>query len=235
MFTSILIILKYLQPPLTFLNLKHQTMSSPITSNSTNGKRQKLVIIPPKQLFIDLTQEDNTTPSPQKPCSSPSAPNAPSKTPSTHATSTSSLPSTSSINDYINNHLSSPPTIPHPLPINVHPSLDIALTMSPFTPLEAHFSPPPPNNPPTYNPVPWSLLEAHGDTCLCCIHNRTIVFGLRDEIHYMFSHLENLLQPTNPPTNTTPPPSTTNTPPLPPSTNTSPPSPSPLSPSLPQA
>ena len=218
------------------LNL-HQTssftMSSPRTTNSNNAKKQKFVIIPPKQLFIDLTNEDNTTPSPPPQCSSPSAPNAPSKTPSTNGTSTSSIPSTSSINYYIANHLSPPPRVPPPPPTIDNASLDITLSLSPFTPLDAHFSSSP-INPPNFNPVPWSLLEAHGDTCLCCIHNRTIVFGLRDEIHYMFSHIENLLhqQPTS--TTTTPPPPTTNTPPPPPPTNTPPPSPSPCSPSLPQ-
>lgn len=197
-------------------------MSSPRTTHSNNAKKQNLVIIPPKQLFIDLTNDDNTTPSPPPQCSSPSAPNAPSKTPSTNGASTSSIPSTSSINDYINTHLS-PPTNDQPSqPINENTTLALTLSLSPLTPLDAHFSSSP-INPPTYNPVPWSLLEAHGDTCLCCIHNRTIVFVLRDEMQYMFSHIENLLyQP--PTTNTTPPP---------PSTNTPPPSPSPCSPSIP--
>ena len=124
--------------------------------------------------------------------------------------------------NYINTHLSLP-TIDQPSqPTNENTSLALTLSLSPLTPLDAHFSSSP-INPPTYNPVPWSLLEAHGDTCLCCIHNRTSVFGLRDEIQYMFSHIENMLhQP--PTTNTTPPP---------PSTNTPPPSPSPCSPSIP--
>ena len=74
--------------------------------------------------------------------------------------------------------------------------IDITLSLSPITPLDTHSSPPS-LNPPPYNPVPWSLLEAHGDTCLCCIHNRTIIFGLRDELQYMFSYIENMFhQPT---------------------------------------
>ena len=78
------------------------------------------------------------------------------------------------------------------------------LSLSPIKPLDAHFSSSL-INPPSYNPVPWSLLEVHGDTCLCCIHNRTIIFGLRDELQYMFSYIENLFHhPT--PMNTTPPP-----------------------------
>ena len=169
-------------------------MSSPKTTHSNNAKKQKLVIIPPKQLFIDLTNEDNNTPSPQPQCSSPSAPNAPSKTPSTNGNSTSSIPSTSSINDYINTHWSPPPLVQPSQPTNEHSTLALTLSLSPLTPLDAHFSSSP-IVPPTYNPVPWSLLEARGDTCLCCIHNRTIVFGLRDEMQYMFSHIENLLHP----------------------------------------
>ena len=202
-------------------------MSSPNTIISNKAKKQKLVIIPTKQLFIDLTIEDNKTPSPPPQCSSPSAPNAPSKTPSTNGASTSSIPSSSSINNYINNHLSPPPRIPPPPPTMSTP-LDITLSLSPITPLDAHFSPPS-LNPPPYNPVPWSLLEAHGDTCLCCIHNRTIIFGLRDELQYMFSYIENMFhQPT--PLNTTPPtPPTTTTPPPPPSTTTPTPPTSPQS------
>jgi hypothetical protein len=145
-------------------------MSSPRTTYSNNAKKQKLVIIPPKQLFIDLTNEDNTTPSPPPQCSSLSAPNAPSKTPSTNGNSTSSIPSTSSINDYINTHLSPPQIVQPSQPTNEHTTLALTLSLSPLTPLDAHFSSSP-INPPTYNPVPWSLLEAHGDTCLCCIHN----------------------------------------------------------------
>lgn len=192
--------------PSSFINLNQFTMSSPSTTTSNKAKKQKLVIIPSKQLFIDLTQEDNTTPSPPPQCTSPSAPNAPSKTPSTHGTSTSSIPSSSSINDYINNHLSPPPRVSPPPPTLDNASLDITLSMSPITPLDAHFSSSP-IQPPNYNPVPWSLLEAHGDTCLCCIHNRTIIFGLRDELQYMFSYIENLFhQPPPPTTSTTPPP-----------------------------
>ena len=162
------------------------------------------MIIPPKQLFIDLTNEDNTTPSPPPQCSSPSAPNAPSKTPSTNGNSTSSIPSTSSINDYINTHLSPPPIVQPSPPTNENTTLALTLSLSPLTPLDAHFSSSP-INPPSYNPVRWSLLEVHGNTCLCCIHNRTIIFGLRDELQYMFSYIENLFyHPT--PMNTTPPP-----------------------------
>jgi hypothetical protein len=44
-------------------------MDSPNTSISKTSKKQKILIIPPKQLFIGLTKDDNTTPSPQPQCS----------------------------------------------------------------------------------------------------------------------------------------------------------------------
>lgn len=183
-------------------------MSPPSTSNSKTSKKQKLVVIPPKQLFIDLTNEDNITPSPPPKCSSPSAPNAPSKTPSTHGTSSSSLPSTSSINDYINSHLSPQVSSPHPTqePISTH----LTISLSPITPLDTQLSSPQITPPYFANLVPWRMLESHGDTCLCCIHNRTIIFGLKDEIQYLFSYIEHLL--TNPP----PPPTTPSSPIIPP-------------------
>ncbi|GJY51770.1 hypothetical protein Tco_0442617 [Tanacetum coccineum] len=66
-------------------------MASPKDSISKLSKRLKFTIIPPKQLCIDLTNEDIITPSPKLHESSPSAPNAPSKTPSTKDTSSSSI------------------------------------------------------------------------------------------------------------------------------------------------
>ncbi|GJY70032.1 hypothetical protein Tco_0473014 [Tanacetum coccineum] len=80
---------------------------------------QKINIIPPKQLFVDLTQDDKKTPSPKLQLSSPSAPNAPSKTPLTKDTSSSLIdyipksPTSStslSPNGYFN-----PPTSPPPI------------------------------------------------------------------------------------------------------------------------
>ncbi|GJZ02033.1 retrotransposon protein, putative, ty1-copia subclass, partial [Tanacetum coccineum] len=66
-------------------------MASTRASISKASKRPKINIIPPKQLFVDLTQDDTKTPSPKLQLSSPSAPNAPSKTPSTKDTSSSSI------------------------------------------------------------------------------------------------------------------------------------------------
>ncbi|GJZ68616.1 hypothetical protein Tco_0631856 [Tanacetum coccineum] len=89
------------------------------------SKKPKFTIIPPKQLFIDLTKEDTTTPSPKFQVSSPSAPNAPSKTPSTKDTSSSSIDytpksptllSSPSTNGYLNSSLSPPPRVLLPPP-----------------------------------------------------------------------------------------------------------------------
>ncbi|GJS37575.1 hypothetical protein Tco_0535957 [Tanacetum coccineum] len=66
-------------------------MASPKASISKPSKKPKFTIIPLKQLFIDLTNEDAITPSPKLQESSPSSPNAPSKTPSTKDTSSSSI------------------------------------------------------------------------------------------------------------------------------------------------
>ncbi|GKB68632.1 hypothetical protein Tco_0930044 [Tanacetum coccineum] len=54
-------------------------------------RKPKINIIPPKQLFVDLTHDDTKTPSPTLQLSSPSALNAPCKTPSTKDTSSSSI------------------------------------------------------------------------------------------------------------------------------------------------
>ncbi|GJZ33998.1 hypothetical protein Tco_0579434 [Tanacetum coccineum] len=98
-------------------------MASTRASISKASKRPKINIIPPKQLFVDLTQDDTKTPSPKHQLSSPSAPNAPSKTPSTRGTSSSSInytpksPTTSTLpstNGYLNSPTSSPPRVLHP-------------------------------------------------------------------------------------------------------------------------
>nr|GEV61003.1 hypothetical protein [Tanacetum cinerariifolium] len=91
---------------------------------SKASKRPQINIIPPKQLFVDLTQDNIKTPSPKLQLSSPSGPNAPSKTPSTKDTSSSliyytpkspTLSSSPSTNGYLNPPLSPPPRVPPPL------------------------------------------------------------------------------------------------------------------------
>nr|GEU37299.1 pentatricopeptide repeat-containing protein [Tanacetum cinerariifolium] len=115
-----------------------------IASISKASKKQKITIIPPKQLFVDLTQDDTETPSPKHQLSSPSAPNVPSKTPSSKDTSSSSIDyipksSTSfispSTNGYLNSLTSPPLRVPPTPPIQESGSMDITLTFSPITPL----------------------------------------------------------------------------------------------------
>nr|GFA23248.1 hypothetical protein [Tanacetum cinerariifolium] len=66
-------------------------MASPQASICKPSKKTKFIIIPPKQLFIDLTKEDTTIPSSKFQVSSQSAPNSPSRTPSTKDTPSSSI------------------------------------------------------------------------------------------------------------------------------------------------
>nr|GEY54599.1 hypothetical protein [Tanacetum cinerariifolium] len=95
--------------------------------------------------------------------------------------------------------------VPLPPPTQENISMDITLTLSPITPLDVQFNTPLPSPPIFGHPIPWNLLEAHGDSCLCCINNRTLFFGLRDELKCMFAHIEYMLsQP--PPPNSPPPP-----------------------------
>ncbi|GJY93554.1 hypothetical protein Tco_0509336 [Tanacetum coccineum] len=188
-------------------------MASTRASISKASKRPKINIIPPKQLFVDLTHDDTKTLSPTLQLSSSSAPNAPSKTPSTKDTSSSLIdyitksPTSStslSPNGYLNPPTSPPPRVSSPPPTQENASMDITLTLSPITPLDVQFDTPSPSPPILGHPIPWNLLEAHGDSCLCCIHNRTLIFGLRDELQYMFSYIEHMLS--QPPTTIIPPP-----------------------------
>ncbi|GKA37413.1 hypothetical protein Tco_0861807 [Tanacetum coccineum] len=117
---------------------------------------------------MDLTQDDTKTPSSKHQPSSPSAPNAPSKTPST--------------NDYLNSPTSPPLRVPQPPPTQENASMDITLTLSPITLLDVQFDSSSPSLPLFGHPIPWNLLKAHGDSCLCYIHNRTLIFRLRDEL-----------------------------------------------------
>ncbi|GJR99577.1 hypothetical protein Tco_0316086 [Tanacetum coccineum] len=185
-------------------------MASPKASISKPSKKPKFTIIPPKQLFIDLTNEDTITPSPKLQESSSSAPNAPSKTSSTKDTSSSSIdytPTSStslSPNGYLNPPTSPPPRVSPPPPTQENASMDITLTLSSITPLDVQFDTTSPSPHIFGHLIPWNLLEAHKDSCLCCIHNRTLIFGLRDELQYMFSYIEHMLS--QPPTTIIPPP-----------------------------
>ncbi|GJS46838.1 hypothetical protein Tco_0596959 [Tanacetum coccineum] len=120
-------------------------MASTRASISKASKRPIINIIPPKQLFVDLNQDDIKTPSPKHQLSSPSAPNAPLKTPSTKGTSSSPIdytpksPTSStslSTNGYLNSPTSLPPRVPPPPPTQENASMDITFTLSPITPLD---------------------------------------------------------------------------------------------------
>ncbi|GKC92044.1 hypothetical protein Tco_1157486 [Tanacetum coccineum] len=69
----------------------HPTMNSTQAFSSNPFKKINLTIIPPRQLFINISSDEDvtTTPSPTTNFSSPTPPNAPSKTPSTNQTSSS--------------------------------------------------------------------------------------------------------------------------------------------------
>ncbi|GKD37285.1 hypothetical protein Tco_1257492 [Tanacetum coccineum] len=140
---------------------------------------------------MDLTYDDIKTPSLKLQLSSLSAPNAPSKTSSTKETSSSSIdyipksPTSStslSPNGYLNPPISPPPRVSPSPPTSENASIDITLTLSPITPLDVQFDTSSPSPPILGHPIPLNLLEAHVDSCLCCIHNRTLIFGLRDEL-----------------------------------------------------
>ncbi|GJZ28038.1 hypothetical protein Tco_0572685 [Tanacetum coccineum] len=192
-------------------------MASTRASISKPSKRPKINIIPPKQLFINLTNDDTKTPSPNYQVLSPSVPNAPSKTLSTVATSSSSIDykpksltsSTSpSTNGYLNLPMSPPPRVPPPPPTQESGSMDVTLTFSIITPLDIQFntlSPLKPLPPIFGHPISWNLLEARWATCLCCIHNRRLIIGLSEELQYMFSYIQHMISQPTPPNSPSPP------------------------------
>ncbi|GJU07586.1 hypothetical protein Tco_1124016 [Tanacetum coccineum] len=151
-------------------------MASTQASSSNPFKKIKLTINLPRQLFVDLTSEedDTTTPSTITKSSSPSPPNAPSKTPSTKDTSsyfgtTSSsfeskphssplsskdTPSPQPSNPFLDDIMDAPPRPSNPLPLQNHPSLDITLSLSLITHLDHILDTPPP-------PLPQPPLMGH--------------------------------------------------------------------------
>ncbi|GKC47094.1 hypothetical protein Tco_1064816 [Tanacetum coccineum] len=87
-------------------------------SSSHGFKKIKLTIIPPKQLFVDLTSDNEklSTPSPTTTSSSPTPPNAPSKTTSTKETTSSHENTSSSFQSklQVSPPLINEPTSPQP-------------------------------------------------------------------------------------------------------------------------
>ncbi|GKC17304.1 hypothetical protein Tco_1014086 [Tanacetum coccineum] len=94
-------------------------MNSTKASSSNPSKKIKLTIIPPRQLFVNISSDEDvtTTPSPTTTSSSPTPPNAPSKTTSTNQTSSSQGNTSSSFQSKLQTSppYSNEPTSPHPL------------------------------------------------------------------------------------------------------------------------
>ncbi|GKE32839.1 hypothetical protein Tco_1452161, partial [Tanacetum coccineum] len=96
-----------------------------------------------------------------------------------------------------------PPRPSIPQPLQIYPSVDNTLSLSPITPLYQFLdtpsppSPQPPPQPPLMgHPIYFNYHDYHGSTCLCCFQNRNLIFSLRDEMNLMFAHLEYLLTTT---------------------------------------
>ncbi|GKE56909.1 hypothetical protein Tco_1496094 [Tanacetum coccineum] len=156
----------------------HSTMNSTNAFSSNPSKKIKLTIIPPRQLFVNISSDEDitTTPSPITTSSSPTHPNAPSKTTSTNQTSSSQENTSSSFH-----------------------SKHITLSLSPITPLDhIHDTPSPPSQPQPQPPIMghplfYNYHDYHRSTCICYSYNRNLFFTLRDEMNIMFAHLEYLL------------------------------------------
>ncbi|GKC45968.1 hypothetical protein Tco_1063690 [Tanacetum coccineum] len=155
-------------------------MASSQTSTSRVTKIPKITIKSQRQLFIDLTKDDVRTLSPKHKPLSPHAPNAPIKTPSTRGTSSYSsitskhnsspfYSSSTSTNPYLSSNNSPPPRVSHPSPLHENQPMDITLTLSPITLLHYAFNTPSP--PIVAYLISFNLHDAHGATCLCCLHN----------------------------------------------------------------
>ncbi|GKG53782.1 hypothetical protein Tco_0555182, partial [Tanacetum coccineum] len=65
--------------------------------------------------------------------------------------------------------------------------MDVTISLSPISPLDYAFATPSPPSSPTPimgYPVQLNLLDLHGANCLCCLHNRNLIFALREELHF---------------------------------------------------
>ncbi|GJX21184.1 hypothetical protein Tco_0223861 [Tanacetum coccineum] len=91
----------------------HSTMNSTNASSLNPSKKIKLTIIPPRQLFVNISSDEEvtTTPAPTTTSSSPTPPNAPSKTPSINQTSSSQNNTSSSFQSKLQ---ISPPSLNEP-------------------------------------------------------------------------------------------------------------------------
>nr|GEW74619.1 hypothetical protein [Tanacetum cinerariifolium] len=184
------------------LNYQQYKIPSPFEQSDDLLFERQTELLNQSQEIHKEVRDDTKTLSPKHQLSSPSAPNAPLKTPSTKDAFSSSIdytpksPTSSTsppTNDYLNSPKSPPPRVPPPPPTQENIALDITLTISPITSLDVQFDTPSPPSPIFGHPIPLNILEAHRDSCLCCIHNHTLIFGLRDELQCIFSHIEYML------------------------------------------
>nr|GEV60209.1 retrovirus-related Pol polyprotein from transposon TNT 1-94 [Tanacetum cinerariifolium] len=194
--------------------------TSRVTSYSNPSKKIKLTIIPPRQLFVNISSDEDVTtiPSPTTTSSSQTPLNTPSKTTSTNQTSSSHKNTSTSfqsklqisppslneptsphpLNPLLNNILVVPPRPLNPQPLQSYPSLDITLSLSPITPLDHIYdtssppSPPQPQPPTMGYPLYYNYNDYHKSNCICCFHNRTLFLSLRNEMNIMFAHLKYL-------------------------------------------
>ncbi|GKE31813.1 hypothetical protein Tco_1451135 [Tanacetum coccineum] len=200
-------------------------MASTQASSSNTLKKIKLTLIPPRKLFVDLTQQDDEsyTPYPISKSSSSSPPNTPSKilstkdTSSTFETTSSSFeskqcsspfssrvtPSPQTSNPFLDHPLDAPSIPLNPLPLQSNHSLDITISLSPINYLDNIFetpsppSPPPPLQPPLMvHPIYFNVIDYHRAHCLCFFYSRNLILYLWDEMHFMFFHIEYLLTST---------------------------------------
>ncbi|GJY08262.1 hypothetical protein Tco_0375316 [Tanacetum coccineum] len=196
-------------------------MNSTNASSSNPSKKIKLTIIPPRQLFVNISSDEDitTTPSLTTTSLSLTPPNAPSETTFTNQTSLSQENISSSfhskpqisppsshepnsplhLNLLLDNILDVPPRPLNPQPLQSHPSLDITLSLSLIIPLDhTHDTPSPPSPPQPQPPIMghplfYNYHDYHGSTCICCSNNQNLFFTLRDKMNIMFAHLEYLL------------------------------------------
>ncbi|GKD74013.1 hypothetical protein Tco_1332295, partial [Tanacetum coccineum] len=99
-------------------------------------------------------------------------------------------------NPFLENLIDAPPRPSHPIPLQNHHSLDITLSLSPITPLDQILDSPSLASlqPPLMGHlIYFNYHDYHGSICLCCFHNRNLIFSLRDEMNLMFAHIEFLL------------------------------------------
>ncbi|GKA69186.1 hypothetical protein Tco_0775250 [Tanacetum coccineum] len=145
-------------------------MTSIQASTLRISKKPKISIILPIKLFIDLTEDDDKTPSPTQ---QPPSPNAPMHLLKLHQLIIFTQLHAQLISFLL--HISSlpnspPPKVSHPLPTQDQQPVNITTTLSPRTLLDFAFNTPsPPQMPPQPvfgHPIPFHLLEVHRATCL---------------------------------------------------------------------